>query len=301
MPCYAPLTAFRSKEFGPTGKRGITFDRNASFSGLAMQLPCGQCIGCRLEKSRQWAVRCMHEKQLHEDNCFVTLTYAPEHEPEGGTLVKRDLVLFMKRLRKEMGNGIRFYACGEYGERLGRPHYHLILFGCDFPDKKFYSSAKRGEKLYTSDCLRKLWPFGHNVIGDVTFDSCAYVARYIMKKVTGDNAGSHYQVLDENGVVYDQLPEFTNMSRRPGIGLPWFEKFGDHSYKFDKVVINGKEVRPPRYYDTKYEVLDADRLAMLKRKRQRKAAKSRKENLPDRRRVRETVAHAKLSLNKRVL
>lgn len=299
MPCYAPLTAWHTKEFLPSGKRGITFQqRNALFIDRPLKLPCGQCIGCRLEKSRQWAMRCLHEKQLHQESAFLTLTYDNEHMPPDGTLVKKHLSAFCKRLHNRLlrrrGIGIRFYACGEYGETTRRPHYHAIIFGYGFPDKKFYKNAKRGERLYTSDEVAELWPFGFNVIGDVTFDSAAYVARYVMKKVTGERAEQFYQWIDADGVVHEVLPEFTNMSRRPGIGAKWFEKYGEHSYVWDSIIMNGKAVRPPRYYDTKYEIIDAARLAKLKVVRRRKAAVHKADQTVDRRRVIEKVTEAQL-------
>lgn len=289
MPCFFPLKAYYSREFGKSGKRGITFDRNASFSGLSMALPCGQCVGCRLEHSRQWAMRCMHEKSMHTDSEFVTLTYDPECMPPDGSLVKRDLQLFMKRLRKKVGK-VRFYACGEYGDRHGRPHYHLILFGIRFTDRQFYKTAKNGDKLYTSRFLEGIWKYGFNVIGDVTFESCAYVARYICDKITGDLAEAHYQ---------GRQPEFTNMSRRPGIGVEWFRKFGEHSYAHDSVVLRGKEMRPPRFYDTMFEVVDGPRMAVLKRKRRREALRHKADDTPDRRRVKEAVTKASLRIFKR--
>lgn len=302
MPCYAPLTGFYSKDVGKSGKRGITFDRGASFSGVSIKLPCGQCIGCRLERSRQWAVRCMHEKQMHTDSCFVTLTYGDDYLPEGGTLVKSHMSLFVKRLHNRLlrsrGRGIRFYGCGEYGEQYGRPHYHLLIFGYDFLDKKLSQRNKRGEPLYTSSELSELWTFGHHAIGSVTFDSAAYCARYIMKKVTGEFAQDYYDVMTSDGQIVSRVPEFTNMSRRPGIGLTWFKKYGSHAYKWDSVVINGKEVRPPRYYDVQYELVDSSRLAALKSKRKRQALKHRSDNTPERRRVRETVQYLR-STNRR--
>lgn len=300
MPCYSPLTAYRSKDVGSSGKRGITFQRNSSFSGVALRLPCGQCCGCRLERSRQWAIRCMHEKMLHDDNSFVTLTYDQASLPEHGTLVKRDLCLFMKRLRKLKGSGVRFFACGEYGETTHRPHYHLLLFNCGFGDKVFYKLAKRGERLYTSETLDRLWPFGLNVIGSVDFDSCAYVARYIMAKRLGDEFRDHYCRVDwGSGEIVNVLPEFVVMSRRNGIGAEWFARFGAHAYNFDSVVMNGREMRPPRYYDTKYEVVDASGLALIKDKRRAKALEHRADNTPDRRRVRETFELHRLANSRR--
>lgn len=301
MPCYAPLTGYYSRERTATGKRGIVFKVDLSFSGIPIRLPCGQCVGCRLEHSRQWAMRCMHEKQLHASSCFVTLTYDNECLPDGASLRRRDFQLFMKRLRKARGAGVRFYGCGEYGETTNRPHYHAILFNCDFEDRKFYKNNKAGDPLYTSAELSRLWPLGLCTFGAVTFDSAAYVARYIMKKITGDMAEKHYTKVNEYGEIFDMVPEFQMMSRRPGIGREWFNKFGLQSYKWDAVIMNGMEVRPPRYYDGLYEHVDSAHLAKLKVKRRRKAAKGLRDNTPERRRVRETVANARLALKGRVI
>lgn len=291
MGCDQPLTGYRSREIGKSGKRGITFDRNASFSAIPIKLPCGRCIGCRLERSRQWAIRCMHEKALYDRNVFLTLTYDDKHLPEGGTLVRRDPQLFLKRLRDEYGSGIRFYGCGEYGEKSNRPHYHFILFNFDVDDKKFYKNAGHGSKLYTSSAIAKLWPAGFNVLGDVTFKSCAYVSRYIADKITGDLADNHYG---------GRLPEFSMMSRRPGIGSAWFDKYGKHAYQHDSVIMNGREVRPPRFYDTRYEVVDLKHFEALKRIRRLKAV-SNKDNSSARRHVKEEVLRLNLKAKIREL
>jgi len=299
MVCYHPLTAFYSKEVGSSGKRGVTFDRNASFSGLPLKLPCGQCHGCRLEKSRQWAVRCMHENQMHVNSGFITRTYDPKHLPAYGSLVKRDFQLFMKRLRKKHGKGIRFFACGEYGTRFKRPHYHAILFGLQLSDRKFVKNSDAGDPLYTSANLRELWSYGNNIVGDVTFNSCAYVARYVCDKITGDRADDHYSRVLADGEIIRLQPEFSLMSRKPGIGFRWYEKYGEHSYKWDAVVMNGREIRPPRFYDVKREITSLDEMALLKRKRRRKAIKYRLNNTRERLRIRETVALKKAALFKR--
>ena len=301
MVCYHPLDGFYSREVNKSGKRSLTFNRNASHSGVSVRVPCGRCIGCRLERSRQWAMRCMHEKRLHKDNCFVTLTYDNKHLPEAGTLVKRDLQLFMKRLRNARGSGVRFYACGEYGSLNRRPHYHLILFNVAFPDKVFSRNAKGGEKLYTSSELSTYWPFGFHLIGDVTFESAAYVARYIVEKLNGSLAPSRYDVVDGDGVVHSRLPEFTLMSRRPGIGSGWFDKYGKHAYEHDSVIMRGREVRPPKYYDSKYELGYPGDMEEIKRERKRIAALQYKENLIDRRLVREKVQELNLRQLKRDL
>lgn len=299
MPCFHPLSGFYSKEVGKSGKRGITFDRGASFSGVRIPIPCGRCVGCRLEHSRQWAMRCLHEKRLHKDNCFVTLTYAPDKLPPYGTLVKRDLQLFMKRLRNARGSGVRFYACGEYGDVNRRPHYHAILFGVAFTDMVHQSTTKGGHKLYTSAELSRYWVDGFHTIGDVNFDTAAYVARYVMKKVTGPLAANHYDVVDGDGVVFRRLPEFTNMSRRPGIGSGWYKRYGAETYAHDNVVVNGKKVRPPRFYDGMLELTDPTRLLELKKERKLRAALHRADNMVDRRRVRERVTELTLKQLKR--
>lgn len=223
-------------------------------------------------------------------SCFLTLTYSDDNLPKGGTLVKRDLQLFMKRLRKAYGKGVRFYACGEYGEITGRPHYHLLLFNCEFLDKAFYKRAKRGESMYTSLVVSKLWPFGFNVIGDVTFDSCAYVARYLLQKRHGEASIKHYA---------GRAKEFCVMSRRPGIGMSWFSSYHAECYAHDSVIMNGREVRPPRYYDSKFEVVDSSRLAELKVKRRRRACLHRLDNTSARRRVREVVQLKRLAMANR--
>lgn len=302
MPCYGPLTGYYSAEIGASGKRGITFDQRKAFSPTPIRIPCGQCVGCRLERSRQWAMRCLHEKRLHRHNCFVTLTYDNDHLPEGGTLVKRDLQLFMKRLRKGRGAGVRFYACGEYGDENARPHYHAILFNCDFSDRRLYARGRGGANpVFTSAELAGYWGDGLSVVGEVTFDSAAYVARYVLKKMTGPMAEGHYDFLDGDGVLHSRLPEFTVMSRRPGIGAGWYDKYGRETYDHDSCIVNGREVRPPRFYDTRYQLTDAARFEYLKRRRRRKAFLMREDNSSRRRRTKEVIALKLLSMKARSL
>lgn len=297
MTCYHPLTGYYSKEVGSSGKRGITFDRNASFSGVPIRLPCGQCIGCRLDRSLQWGIRCMHEKQLHSESCFLTLTYNNEHLPEGNTLVLSDHQKFMKRFRKRFGKRVRFFMCGEYGAREKRPHYHYLIFNRDMPDRKFWKFNKRGERLYTSKVLTELWPYGFNVVGDVTLESCCYVARYICDKITGDMAIEHYRNVTGDGVLVDRLPEFTCQSRRPGLASDWYKKFGAHSHESgDFVVLDGRRVRVPRFYDNMYELLDTAGLNAIKKRRMRKAIKHLRNNRRDRLRIREVIAIRKLQM-----
>ena len=192
-----------SVKFVSKNKRGVE---------STLELPCGQCRGCRLERSRQWAMRCLHESSLHDQNSFITLTYDDAHLPEGGTLVYSDFQKFLKRLRKRVGVPIRFYMGAEYGEKFKRPHYHACIFGFDFPDRIYFKKTSSGEKIYTSKILESLWPYGHSSVGNVTFESAAYIARYCVQKVTGDKATEHYRVVTEDGVVVDRVSEFNHMS-----------------------------------------------------------------------------------------
>jgi len=300
MACYHPLTAYRSRDIGPSGKRGIVFNASKGFGDLKVTLPCGQCIGCRLERSRQWAVRCVHEASLHPDNSFITLSYSDEHLPPGGTLVLRDFQLFMKRVRKHYGSGIRFFHCGEYGETTQRPHYHALLFGLNFSDKYVFKKASRSEHLlYRSPTLEKLWPLGASVIGSVTFESAAYCARYIVGKQTGPAAEVYEAHTDEQtGEIFgDRFPPYITMSRRPGVGHGWVQQFKSDVYPHDYVVdINGHKSRPPRYYDNQ---LDEKTLQRLKGARQATARKHEDNNTVDRLAVREEIAEAKLKPFKR--
>lgn len=257
--CYRPLYGWLGRDANPaTGKRPVVFELSKGFHDRPMVVPCGQCIGCRLERSRQWAVRCMHEASLHDANCLLTLTYDPEHMPAYGSLDKNAFPLFMKRLRKGLPpKSVRYFHCGEYGDRRGRPHYHALLFGYDFPDK--YVWRQRGEyPVWRSDSLERLWPFGQSEIGTVTFESAAYVARYVMKKVTGKDSDVAYAFCDEDGVVQQLEAEYTTMSRRPGIGAEWFRRFGGEVYPADRVIVRGKAAKPPRFYDGMYELVDPE-------------------------------------------
>lgn len=243
MPCYHPLAAYQCVD------GSVVFTELRRFDTVrTLQLPCGQCIGCRLERSRQWAVRCVHEASLHDRNCFVTLTYDEAHLPPRGCLDYPAFQRFMKRLRKHARVPLKFYMCGEYGPLTGRPHYHVCLFGFDFDDKTYWRTSDSGERCYRSADLAALWPLGNSECGLVTFRSAAYCARYCLDKVTGDLARFHYARQDENG-PYELPPEFNQMSRRPGIGLTWLERFHSDVYPHDYVVSNARECKPPKAYD----------------------------------------------------
>lgn len=182
----------------------------------------------------------MHESKMHDDSSFLTLTYDDEYLPKDGSLSVLDFQGFMKRLRDRLKPlRVRFFACGEYGEKLSRPHYHVILFGYAFPDRVRLESSSKSQ-LFRSPFLEKVWTAGWSSLGDVTFDSASYVSNYATKKVVGEKAKAHYQ---------GRRPEFLLMSRRPGIGRSWIDRFKGDVYPSDEVIVRGRRCRPPRYYD----------------------------------------------------
>lgn len=242
MPCLHPISAWYVRL--PGVHRGkVAFK---PFPGASpIDLPCGQCIGCRLERARQWAVRSVKEAQMHDHNCFITLTYDDQRLPAGRTLVKEDLQKFFKRLRKRLGAAVpvRYLACGEYGDKTQRPHYHAIIFGYEFEDAIERVVKKSDGSLSLvrrSPLLADLWPFGHHSADQFSFDSAAYVAGYCLKKITGKAAEDYYK---------GREPPFSLSSKRPAIGATWYTKFGCEVRDTDQVVVNAKSLRPPRYFD----------------------------------------------------
>jgi len=307
MACYYPIRGWKCRG------GGIAFSPTSPFVYIDREvlIPCGQCVGCRLERSRQWAVRCMHEASLHDENMFITLTYDDLHLPSNMSLQKRHFQLFMKRLRKFVGKKVRFFHCGEYGDLNFRPHYHACIFGFRFPVSDLVEiNTKDGVKMYSLSLL-ELWPYGYNVVGDVTFDSAAYVARYCIKKVNGAMAKDHYG---------DKVPEYVTMSRRPGIGHEWIKSFKKDTYPSDTIIVNGVPCKPPRYYDhisdvdfgQRYDIQYSGQLkrvrtmpslemARIKGKRIRKQRLHAADCTPDRLAVREKCAKARLQLKGREL
>lgn len=302
MACYKPVASLRLDD------GTVLFGQKASakFSGSELELPCRQCIGCRLERSRQWAMRCLHEASIHDGNMFVTLTYDDEHLPKNGSLVYRDVQLFLKRLRKKYGK-VSFYCGGEYGSLNARPHYHLCIFGLYFDDRKLFSE-RQGNKIYTSDNLSSLWPLGFSCFGDVTFQSAAYIARYCVQKVTGQMADEHYRRIDlTTGEVYNIEPEFNRMSLKPAIGKRWLEKYQTDVFPSDFVIVNGRKVKPPKYYDALFQKIhkESDEKILffesLQFDRIQNARKHAQNNTTERLLVRNLVKEAQASQLKRNL
>lgn len=334
MPCYHPIAAWHL----PSGD--IKFAVSGDQHHKPLKLHCGQCIGCRLERSRQWAIRCMHEAKMHQHNCFLTITYADEHLPGkyftglyhpktgekiySGTLSVIDTQLFLKRLRKSLGikvegsqsdptgtdnapstQKLRFYLGGEYGEQYGRPHYHICLFGIDFPDKIYLGKSQAGHRLYTSETVTKTWNKGLHSIGELTFESAAYTARYMMKKITGDKSEKHYEKIDiETGEIRKLKPEFNTMSRggrekTGGIGQAWLAKYMSDVYPTGKVHNRGTRSNAPRYYDKQYEKHDPFGYEILQMTKHLEGRQHIADQTPARLKVREEVTKATVQLLRR--
>lgn len=289
MPCFNPLQAYQA-----ASGEVVFYESSRHDIVRSLSLPCGQCIGCRLERSRKWAMRCVHEASLYERNCFITLTYNDEYLPKRSQLQYSDFQKFLKRLRKfAEPEVIRFYMCGEYGTENWRPHYHAIIFNFDFLDKVYYRRSPAGEKIFRSDILDRLWPFGFCSVGSVTFQSAAYVARYCVQKVTGFNARYHYARKDDEG-EYFLVPEFNKMSLKPGIGAEWLRRFTSDVYPRDFVVVNGVECSPPRYYDKVFSRSNPVEFEDIQFLRESDGRSRYEDNTPERLAVKEVVQKARI-------
>jgi hypothetical protein len=313
------MTAYIGDKPTANGKKDIIFRPPIGADLESITLPCRQCIGCRIEHSRQWAIRMTHEQQMHPDNCFLTLTYNDEHLPSDGSINLRHIQNFLKRFRKkfvpknpyppysdarkkfQFKHGIRFFQCGEYGEQNSRPHYHVCVFNFDFPDKVLFKHSNEFP-IYSSEILSDLWGKGFCTIGELTFESAAYVARYVTKKITGPQSEDHYFIFHpETGEINDILPEFATMSRNPGLGSTWFKKYQADIYPHDEVVIRGKKMKPPKFYDLLHEKNMIAQHEEIQFDRFTNAQKNASDNTPERLLVRETILKSKLQQLKRTV
>lgn len=290
MTCFYPLSAFQL-----TDKRIVFSERHGLDVARALKLPCGQCVGCKLERSRQWAVRCMHEASLHEDKCLITLSYNDENLPENGNLVYSDFQCFIRSLRKRTGRKIRYYMCGEYGEDYGRPHFHSLIFGYSFPDRSYFKKSPAGFSVYTSKELESVWTKGFSGIGEITFESAAYVARYCIS-----DRGAEFVCDRSSGELIERKREFNHMSLKPGIGAGFYDKFYTDIFPHGYVVVNGVKASPPKYYLNKFkEDGSAEEVDGLDLKRQEMF--NPEDATPERLAVREVVCKARLAFKKRGL
>lgn len=277
-----------------------------SINGLYMgrqQVPCGRCNGCRIAKSKEWAIRCIHETQANGDNnSFITLTYNSDHLPTDASLNHEHFQKFIRSLRKRTGIPIRYYMCGEYGRAtknngyIARPHYHAILFGYNFPDKT-YHTVRRDNQVYRSGLLEQTWDKGFSEIGNVTFKSCAYVARYIIKKQKKND--DKYVIIDNDTgeITGYRKPEYTHMSLKPGIGSDYWDKNQIDLYEY-VMIEPGKKMEVPKYYKEKLKKEQPILHEILRKKRVEKARKS-TDNTPERLDVRNYIQGLKLQKLKR--
>lgn len=327
MPCYSPLKGWKDRDSG-----GIVFRRERGSE--EMEVACGQCLGCRLDYSRVWAMRIVHESSLHElhgGNCFVTLTYRSRsectvdqlqqglHVPDDWSLHKEHFQLFMKRLRKAFHpQKIRFFHCGEYGTTckhglhldlagcplctVGRPHYHACLFNVGFPDLEAYG-IQNGETRYTSPLLESIWKYGFVDVGELNFESAAYVARYSLKKITGVRADDHYMQCDIDGVATWVQPEYVTMSRRPGIGHDWYQQYKGDLFPSDEVPVPGSGVfkKVPRYYEQLFAIEDPLSLREIKNLRVQFRKEHAHEYTPERLMDKYKVKKAQVQMLKRTV
>lgn len=299
MRCFYPIDAWQLD----SGE--IVFHERGKIRRY-LNLRCGRCIGCRLARSCEWAVRVMHEAQMHSANSFVTLTLDDEHLTT--SLNYDDFRLFMRRLRKVFPKA-RFFMCGEYGENFQRPHYHAVLFGVDFVDREPWKRLPSGFTVFRSKTLERLWPFGFSSVGDVSFESAAYVARYCVKKVTGPLAESvneaglrHYDRFDVfTGEVTQVVPEFMRCSLKPGIGASWIEKYKTDVFPSDDVVIDGRKVTVPKFYDKYLKSNFGLEYDWLEFERYNKAQLYSGDSTPDRLAVLEVCTKARLKFKSRTL
>lgn len=332
MPCYAPLKGYKDPHTG-----GLTFSRRGTLE--KMDVGCGQCLYCRYAHAQMWAVRITHESTLYHENCFITLTYRDKrvanleqlkgnfYVPDDWSLNKKHFQDFMKRLRKYFSpRKIRYYACGEYGRKckhgidvqqhkcplcfVGRPHFHACLFNCSFDDLETYASDD-GVLRYTSSTLQRIWKYGFVDVGELNFGSAGYVARYVLKKITGAKAFDHYLSYSMDGEVVYLEPEFTLMSgggrsnkgKRCGIGAQWFYRYCGDVFPADEVPVPGHGIVQvvPRYYEEIYEDMYPGLLQDVKRKRQEFLRNNEEEFSAERLEVKYRVHLAKTKERRRYL
>lgn len=234
----------------PTGWR-MSPKRNRVFSDiLPKYVSCQQCIGCRLERSRQWAVRSVHEAQFHEENYFLTLTFSDDCLPANRSLDTKTLQNFWKKIRKACPlMRFKYYAAGEYGEKYSRPHYHASTFGLELPDLQPSFKSETGFQMYNSRRLDAAWDMGNVYVAPLSFETAAYTARYICKKILGKNADAHYQSL---GII----PERAWISK--GLGKEWHHAYLSETYRDNYIVARGVPSVPPRTYNRWLKADDPD-------------------------------------------
>lgn len=298
MVCYSPIKAYPSKERNPaTGKRPMVFSgKDALIEGHLQTLPCGGCIGCRIDRAEAWAIRAHHEARMHQfefgtGSAFLTLTFDREHLPASNSVSLAKMQEFLKALRYRVKVPIRYLLCGEYGELRGRAHYHVLVFGYDFPDRRPWRKTRNGHQLFKSELLSLAWTEGEALVGNVSYQSARYVGSYVLKKRGGEDAEAHYtRQSPVDGEWYRVEPEFASMSLKPGLGESWFRKFSGDVFPSDQCMVDGHPKKPPRYYEKLY---GEEAMKPIKRERRRRHHGKSEDRTPERLSTREEFATLK--------
>jgi len=286
MPCFRPVTCWKPPDGGP-----VQFVEKRDHREI--EIPCGQCIGCRINRQQMWAFRCLAEASLHPSNWFATLTYAPERLPPRGELRHRDWQLFAKRVRRSLGP-FRYLMCGEYGEQTQRPHYHALLFGLDIPDVDRFS-VRRGYPIFRSEKLTQLWGRGIVELGSVTPQSARYCSGYVLKDCSAP------KVLDEEtGELVSLKAPYGRFSLKPGLGDAWIRRYYPEVFAHGACFSYDKKFRIPDRFKTILDDIDPDAYADLEERAVEKALNS-PDNTRARLAVRERVALANHSRYKEAL
>lgn len=272
MACLFPLKGWKSS----TG--GFTRVRADSPHGLPMTIPCGRCRECRMAIARDWGIRAMHDVKAHtrtgSGSAFVTLTLDDTKVHDCVGLDPRMLKLFHMRANARLGGGLRYLSVGEYGDKNQRPHYHCIFTNKGFADRKWCANGSTGEKLYESKILNELWPHGYAHIGDVSYKSAMYVARYVLKKVSPELYGERYERIVAGKQIFVP-PEFAVMSRRPGLGRPFYDLYKEELLANDSCIVDGHKSPLPRYYSNVFKAEDPDAYERLRKQRKRESVEYR--------------------------
>lgn len=280
MACYHPSRVCVSRK----GSGGL---RVADM----VTVPCGHCLGCRSDQARQWAVRLVHEGVTTHPAWFVTLTYSPEEMPHNGSLFPGHFTAFVKRMRRQKER-VAYYVAGEYGETTARPHYHAVLYGVPFLDRVI-CNYRNNAPVYRSGSLERYWPHGISEFTGLNYAAARYVASYVRKKVRQvDNPDAYVRVDPLTGELVEIEREYGRMSRRPAIGLRWIERFWSDVYPRDFVVMDGHELKPPRFYDKWMDKHHPQVMAAVREKRYAEA----KEISPEQLLVREGAHRGRVNL-----
>lgn len=330
MSCTRPLRAWESTHVWPSGKPKLVFHpAKAADPTLPIPLPCGKCDSCKMDRAKDWALRCVKEASLYEENIFLTLTYDAENLPPDLSLNKEHFTTFIRAVRdkyRDTHPKIRFFMCGEYGNPtpennfIARPHYHALIFNFAFPDQKLEYRRADGDAVYSSESCTKLWGKGLIHIAAVNEKTAGYCARYTLKKTNSEDLKTidpetglePYEVYNPITDTYHRVePEYVNMSRRPGIGKEWYDKFQTdmhdgrlyitHSRDFASKKLKPVIVKNPVYFDKLRERENPELQKEIVDARKQKAIENAENHSYDRLRAKEVILRQRISQLKRNL